>query len=61
MAIFLMLKFMPRLMEMLIDFMGKGTYTQYNCNCERCRAKLRTKKGFKQWKKDHKFNKDELR
>lgn len=55
----LMFRYLPSIMETFIAMIGKGVKTEYNCQCERCRAKLRTKKGLKQWKKDHKFKKDD--
>lgn len=58
-GIFLMFKFLPRILEMMNDFLGKQAPRDYKCNCERCRAMLRTKKGLKAWKKDHKFKKED--
>ena len=49
------------LMERMTSALGKNhVYSDYSCTCSRCKFKLRTKKGLKQWKKDHKFKREDL-
>ena len=49
------------LMDRMMRVIGKNqNYSNYTCNCSRCQFQLRTKKGLKQWKKDHKFKKEDL-
>ena len=48
------------LMERMGNILGKNhVYKDYACTCSRCKFQLRTKRGLKQWKKDHKWKKDD--
>ncbi len=54
-----MFRYFPRIMEMLTSFLSKHEARDYKCKCTRCQFELRTKKGLKAWKKDHKFKKED--
>ena len=48
------------LMERMGSVLGKyHPYSDYSCTCSRCKFKLRTKKGMKQWKKDHRYKRED--
>ena len=52
--------FMFDFMDRMMGALGKHqVYSDYQCTCSRCKFQLRTKKGMKQWKKDHKMPKRE--
>ena len=48
------------MMERMWSIMGKHHERDYHCTCSRCKFELRTKKGMKAWKKDHRWKKDEM-
>ncbi len=49
------------MMDKLGNLISKNEhYKDYNCSCSRCQYELRTKRGLKEWKKHHKWKKDEM-
>ena len=65
-SLWVMFRYMPQIMD-LMHTMIKGltkTERDYLCNCSRCRAELRTKKGLKEFKRylrrEKRFDKEDL-
>ena len=53
-----MFRYLPRLMDIVYKRIGKME-RDYSCQCERCRAELRTKRRFKIWKKNRRYKKSD--